>query len=784
MGKNKHKHHSSQPKPAEPTNQFKPAGPALSEQTKAAATLDAAARHDVPNAILSKSQTIEDEPIDLATVLQQARDARDRWQEGRKQIEKRDAELEHKATQQRERSEKLRQTEQHLQEQEVQLKKDTDALHSLKEEWVKQKTETESEFLNREESLCAREIDATAGFLVRKRDMLTRLEAEVALNAKAEAEQTKHRLESKATYEKDLQSMREELLAGIDKDKTKLRADLRDAEQAKLEANWAKEDALELKTNLGKRVSDHIKTHDIETSAQLDSAYKRIENLSHQLAEKEAAERARGGRSPQELLIEIEQLHKKHTELQDELSHRASVEQTQQLQRLESEHESDLADLSENRRKLHATERLLSQQSIAVGQLETIKDQEAAWKVREAAIRSANEQLKADLERLTGEVNNKKVFSELTRLDDDTDIQTKLESPDPDAYPDLKAVVHRARHAMAHNSEHAQPLFYTETDVRCFLGGLASNRLHLLQGISGTGKSSLPREFARALGWESDFVEVQSSWRDKADLLGYYNAFEKKFYESACLQALYRAQCPRYADRPFFIVLDEMNLSQTEHYFADFLSALEQTESDKRRVTLLSHTISPAPRLLSEGKKITIPDNVWFIGTANHDESTKDFADKTYDRAHVMELPRSHAQFKAVTTRPNALSWPCLNALFTNAQKVHSKQSTDALAFLNRELKNPLAKLDLGWGNRFEKQLKGFLPTLIAAGGTSSEALDHLLATKVLRKLHGRFDLPPQEINELNNSVVNAWAKFAPKDTPVKSLNLLEQEIKRLERRG
>jgi 5-methylcytosine-specific restriction endonuclease McrBC GTP-binding regulatory subunit McrB len=290
----------------------------------------------------------------------------------------------------------------------------------------------------------------------------------------------------------------------------------------------------------------------------------------------------------------------------------------------------------------------------------------------------------------------------------------------------------------------------------------------------------LPREFARAFGWESAFVEVQSSWRDKTDLLGYYNAFEKRFYESACLQALYSAQCPTYASRPFIIVLDEMNLSQTEHYFADFLSALEQTSPELRRVGLVGHRISPSPRLLLEGKAIRIPDNVWFVGTANHDESTKDFAEKTYDRAHVMELPRVHASFEAKPTRNAPLGLPQLVALFEQACNKHAKEAENALQFLNTKLKNELAELDLGWGNRFEKQLRAFLPVVVAAGGEPGEALDHLLATKVLRKLRGRFDLPVPLLENKAKSLASSWAGFDPKSPASDSMQLLEAEIRRL----
>ena len=225
-------------------------------------------------------------------------------------------------------------------------------------------------------------------------------------------------------------------------------------------------------------------------------------------------------------------------------------------------------------------------------------------------------------------------------------------------------------------------------------------------------------------------MEVQSSWRDKSDLLGYYNAFDKRFYESGLLKALYKAHCPSHAAHPFLLVLDEMNLAQTEHYFADFLSALEQTAPALRRVLLQGQSLDTPPRYLAEaGTAIRIPENLWFIGTANHDESTKDFADKTYDRAHVMELPRAHQRFplpKSLNQTPPPLAWDNLKALFEQATSDNAATTKEALQFLTENLQAPLAKVDLGWGNRFEKQLGLFLPVVVAAGGTPTEALDQV----------------------------------------------------------
>ena len=74
------------------------------------------------------------------------------------------------------------------------------------------------------------------------------------------------------------------------------------------------------------------------------------------------------------------------------------------------------------------------------------------------------------------------------------------------------------------------------------------SQLHILQGISGTGKTSLATAFAKAVGGVCTTIPVQAGWRDRADLLGHYNAFEKRYYERNTLQAIYRAQTEAYDD--------------------------------------------------------------------------------------------------------------------------------------------------------------------------------------------------------------------------------------------
>jgi len=99
---------------------------------------------------------------------------------------------------------------------------------------------------------------------------------------------------------------------------------------------------------------------------------------------------------------------------------------------------------------------------------------------------------------------------------------------------------------------------------------------------------------------------------------------------------------------------------------------------------------------------------------------------------------------------------------------------------LEKSLTQQLAKLGLGWGNRLENQMNRFVPVIIEAGGTLGEATDHILATKLLRKLRGRFDLGAKQLEEFQTHLIQEWDKFDKPNQPVNCYEVLEREIKRL----
>ncbi|MBO4734612.1 MAG: hypothetical protein J5662_09060 [Clostridia bacterium] len=272
-------------------------------------------------------------------------------------------------------------------------------------------------------------------------------------------------------------------------------------------------------------------------------------------------------------------------------------------------------------------------------------------------------------------------------------------------------------------------LYYEIKTIRLMIAGLASTKLILLQGISGTGKTSLPYMLGKYFQNDATIASVQPSWRDRTELFGYFNEFTKKFNETEVLKRIYEAS---YNDDINVIILDEMNIARVEYYFAEMLSILEMPNADEWKIELVPSTWPSDPAKLTDGK-LQIPQNVWYIGTANNDDSTFAVSDKVYDRALVINLDSKGVPFEAPDTKPKFISYSYVEELYNKAIADNP---------VSAELLEKISKLDLfviekfrvAFGNRIMKQLQTFVPVYVACGGTELEAVDYILATKVFRK--------------------------------------------------
>lgn len=346
-----------------------------------------------------------------------------------------------------------------------------------------------------------------------------------------------------------------------------------------------------------------------------------------------------------------------------------------------------------------------------------------------------NSELRAELDRNIEKYNAKveEVFSSLSSLD-------KTLQQDVFEFKQnitLKQLCDKFRAYM----QNSQNYYYSAEQIRTFIAGFASSRLMILEGLSGTGKSSLPRLFQDFIGAKTITVPVQSSWKDRNDLLGFYNDFKKQYKETDFLKALYESSIN--PQRIYCIVLDEVNLSRIEYYFADFISVLEK-EPDEWKVELISEkVVGNMPNAIHEGK-IKVGENVWFIGTANKDDSTFLITDKVYDRSVVLGFSTKNEMDKTIAKNDSTQIQigfeqfaKLINESLANFSKSDMDKSTNIIRELDFEV---MDRFEITFGNRIENQLEKFVPAYVACGGTIYEAIDMMFSKKVIRKLEYYYE--------------------------------------------
>ena len=575
-----------------------------------------------------------------------------------------------------------------------------------------------------------------------------------------------------------------------------------------------------------------------ESIARWEEGYKK---LSAQKNELELTKVKIEGYSIEELQQERERLANELDELQNKFSEYTDLKLAEMKLALEDKPKY-IDQINQLQSEVASKEHELSRRANVQLEYEQLKEQLGLLRSLNDHLRTELSTTKKMLESSTGDV-----CPALTQIDTNVDSEKEndLKKKRDNLKSQSESLNSIVNHIITYAASRAKPLFYSKEDIKAFIAGMAASPFAILQGMSGTGKTSLPRIFADAIFGEVNIVPVESSWRDRNELLGYYNDFSKKYTAKEFTCDLYKANTPNYRSVPYFIVLDEMNLSRVEYYFADFLSVLENdpnewkvqlVETDMRQLpneitpevrdalanddsaryvelrstveklypekgSLDSEAIQNAqagekqkllqfleekhfknihgsaslvtgPQLLEDGKTITIPENVWFIGTANKDESTFEITDKVYDRAQVMNFKnRAKGTKLDKDIEKKFIPYGTLKTLFNKAKKEFDFDcaSNPAIKDIDNYLK---AHFKVSFGNRILDQINKFVPVYVAASFVSKpkneaeenvyiyEALDYQITNKVLRKLE-YIDMTGEEIEELESIFKNYNLKLA-----------------------
>ncbi len=292
-------------------------------------------------------------------------------------------------------------------------------------------------------------------------------------------------------------------------------------------------------------------------------------------------------------------------------------------------------------------------------------------------------------------------------------------------------------------------LIYSPSLIKRFAFSLLSKPFVILSGLAGSGKTQLALAFAGALiedrKKQMRVVSVGADWTNREPLLGYPNALDKTEYvrpENGVLDLLIEANKPENSSKPFFLILDEMNMSYVERYFADFLSVMESHEE----MPLWNGT---DPKKDDTPNSVSLPENLFIIGTINVDETTYMFSPKVLDRANVIEFKISEEEMTSFLSKIQTIDRNAANSKaadmgedFVKLAKVKDfildKDAADTLNKFFVELK----KVNAEFGYRSATEIFRFICQAQKNDDTdeklsNDDILDSAIVQKLLPKLHG-----------------------------------------------
>lgn len=306
--------------------------------------------------------------------------------------------------------------------------------------------------------------------------------------------------------------------------------------------------------------------------------------------------------------------------------------------------------------------------------------------------------------------------------------------------PKNKAIIKRGLVESFTNDISDSGLIFDDDIITRFVVSMITKPFVILSGLSGSGKTQLALSFAQWISENRDqycLVPVGADWTNREYLLGYPNALDENKYikpENGALDLMLRAK--QNPDKPYFLILDEMNLSYVERYFADFLSAMESGEP----IPLWNNS-KDVP---SEIEKLP---NLYIVGTINVDETTYMFSPKVLDRANVIEFRIRESDMemylgeRKVIDKSKLLNRGSSLASFFMKVSTEPANITNDNDFFKRVLMQffkELKKINAEFGYRTINEIYRFVSlSKLLTKMDDNQIIDAAIMQKLLPKLHG-----------------------------------------------
>lgn len=704
------------------------------------------------NAIAKKEAELNDKRVQLEEMGLQAKNGfpklfEEKFADFKKQLEQREAKCVSELASLEAAKEKLRQREAAVQKAEIQRDNGyADVRAKLDEEFFKLRKEQEKEL----ESTRASALMALEKELSEERSFrIASLEKEIADRLKAHEaaiQQDKDELEQKRKAFLKEQAELDELKDELEYQKQRLQSSKDRLEERELNLN------LEVDAKIVERkqsfeseksaLNDEIARlrESIKTSCALISNF---EELKHKLGDKD----------PAAVLLELKTYEEEIKRLREDLATRPTQEMQEAFDRLKSEKgELQMAceRLSEENDALRSSARTQSDLEMQVAEL---SDKNKSLQRRFESVDADNNRLLEELKRLQSSYEREQDREARIRDIETPYIQKELPRA-ADKVEELQWLDGISKSCIDYG------LKFPRRILHAFHTALKTSEwspITVLAGVSGTGKSELPRLYSHFGGINFLSLSVQPNWDSQESMLGFFNSIDNKFDAQPVLRLLAQSQKAKTNDYPLgledvmsLILMDEMNLAHVELYFAEFLSKLELRRGRK------GNEVPSLEVKLGAGIQhydLPLGRNVLWAGTMNQDETTKSLSDKVLDRGIVINFPRPatlerRRQLKPLGEQAPLLSRKLWESWWCRESKFNDDQILPFKVFIE-EMNTSLSKVGRALGHRVWQSIEYYManyPDVLEAQRNNDEAslgkamkvaFEDQLVQKVMPKLRG-----------------------------------------------
>ena len=539
--------------------------------------------------------------------------------------------------------------------------------------------------------------------------------------------------------ERDLEDMEERMRA-----RAKKRSERLDQEAEELAAEY-------------RATADSEKAAMADENARLRASLRTQEDLLSAYRELEVR---LGGQTPEKVLLDLNSKTEEIRTLREELVSRPTDELHDRYETIARAMQSKDAVIEDLQRKVEAAAQATAAVADLKRQIQEAKAQsdtsERLARIYETSAKQATaelEKLQADFDRLYGTPAGEDERREEIEMPYilRANARPAETAPDVNELEWLNGIHQACEDYGLHFNKRLLTAFHTSLKTAEWAP------LTVLAGVSGTGKSELPRLYSHFGGLYFAPVSVQPNWDSQESMLGFFNSIDNRFDAQPVLNFLAQTQkdwepeadgYPGLRDAMSLVLLDEMNLAHPELYFAEFLSKLELRRGTRQNLPQLDVKIGSGMKPY----KLPLGRNVLWVGTMNQDETTKSLSDKVLDRSIVMNFPRPTELKRRQVLRPldernrGAIlsnrtwgSWCQMKSTFTDEEIRPYKEFVE-------EMNASLGVAGRAIGHRVWQSVEYYMsnyPEVLAAADNAAKAkamhiaFEDQLVQKVMPKLRG-----------------------------------------------